>query len=344
MPNDTQLWKGFNGHGLYAQRAERDRDGNVIDETYARKADLHALSDSLSDSTTTELTPHAAKTAIDGILKAPTPGAEGTMLSYGVSQNSMAWDSWESAEVDLPSILPDHCVLLDYLIDGFHLGQERDMNYASYPAITGYAPNTDTKDGFAYFDFSGAPFKQMPYAYFNNTIGEYNKYDKLRWDGFTAANYPDGVTVEFLARVDSNATFCQFVDLLNAYNFGGISGNNSQVGSYQVVYDSASFNYYIGNLSAILNSYDTGDAWHHYCYTADFKNRLGCFFLDGVLVSIVSNNKTASGELGFTPCCIDTRNGSAKTIYGYWLAQVAVWDYAKYTESFTIPRKPLIVH
>ena len=103
--NDTQLWKGFNGHGLYAQRTERDRDGNVIDETYAKKADLHALSDSLSDSTTTEITPHAAKTAIDGILKVPTPGAEGTMLSYGVSQNSMAWDAWESDVFDVPSEL-----------------------------------------------------------------------------------------------------------------------------------------------------------------------------------------------------------------------------------------------
>lgn len=35
--NDTQLWSGFNGHGLYAKRAERDREGNEISQTYATK-------------------------------------------------------------------------------------------------------------------------------------------------------------------------------------------------------------------------------------------------------------------------------------------------------------------
>lgn len=35
--NDTQLWAGFNNHGLYAKRAERDKYGNPIDTTYATK-------------------------------------------------------------------------------------------------------------------------------------------------------------------------------------------------------------------------------------------------------------------------------------------------------------------
>ena len=103
--NDNQLWKGFNGHGLYAKRTERDRDGVIIDEAYARKSEIHQLENAVSDSTDTELTPGAAKTAIDGILKAPTPGAEGTMLSYGVTANEMKWDSWESEEFDVPASL-----------------------------------------------------------------------------------------------------------------------------------------------------------------------------------------------------------------------------------------------
>ena len=35
--NDNQLWGGFNDHGLYAKRAERDKNGNPIDTTYATK-------------------------------------------------------------------------------------------------------------------------------------------------------------------------------------------------------------------------------------------------------------------------------------------------------------------
>lgn len=40
--NDNQLWAGFNDHGLYAKRAERDQDGNNIKATYATKEDLNA--------------------------------------------------------------------------------------------------------------------------------------------------------------------------------------------------------------------------------------------------------------------------------------------------------------
>ena len=110
--NDNQLWKGFNGHGLYAKRTERDRDGVVIDTDYAKKTDIRSLANEVSESTTTELTPNAAKTAIDGILKATTPGNEGTMLSYGISQNAMAWDAWESEDMYAPpEPIPD-CLLL----------------------------------------------------------------------------------------------------------------------------------------------------------------------------------------------------------------------------------------
>ena len=339
--NDTQLWKGFDGHGLYAKRTERDRDGAVIDTDYARKSELHALSNTLSESTTTELTPNAAKDAIDGIRKAPTPGNEGTMLSYGVNQASMAWESWESDEYDVPQLLPEHCVLLDYLIDGYHLGQQPDRGYENYPPVTGFAPNENSKQGFNYFDFAGAPFDRMPYAYFNNTSGTYSWAENLLWTGFNNTKYPDGITVEFLARVDNGTYFAQFAEVINAYNFAGLSSGSSSVGSYMVSGSSASYNYGIGSLSNVLTTYNVADAWHHYCYTADFKNQKGYFFLDGILVRTTTNRLT-SGTLAFNPCCISTNNGTSKVPYGYYLAQVAVWDYPKYTASFTIPRKPLL--
>lgn len=110
--NDNKLWKGFNGHGLYAQRTERDRDSVIIDEAYARKSELHQLENAVSESTDTELTPNAAKDAIDAIIKAPTPGNEGTMLSYGISQNAMAWDAWESEDMYVPPEPTPDCLLL----------------------------------------------------------------------------------------------------------------------------------------------------------------------------------------------------------------------------------------
>lgn len=41
MSRET-LWKGFEGIGLYAQRANKDKKGNVIDETYETKANVTA--------------------------------------------------------------------------------------------------------------------------------------------------------------------------------------------------------------------------------------------------------------------------------------------------------------
>jgi hypothetical protein len=181
----------------------------------------------------------------------------------------------------------------------------------------------------------------MPCAHFNNTAGTYSSEECLTWGGFSKNNYPDGVTVEFIAKVDSGASFCQFAWMINAYNFGGISYNSSNVGSYLVVGTSPSFQYTIGYLSNVLTNYESADAWHHYCYTADFKNEMGYFFLDGNLVC-TTHNSIGSGILQFHPCCISTSDGLSKSTYGYCLAQVAVWDYPKYTDSFAIPRKPLI--
>ena len=338
--NDNHLWKGFSGHGLYAKRAEKDRNGEDIVTTYAKKTEVPVLTDDLTTSTDTAVTPNAVNEAINNIVHIPDTANQPSTLYVG--GQGMGWTGWESEDIDIPNHLPDHCVLLDYLIDGYHLGQQPHPDYIhNYPSDTGYAPNDDSKSGFTYFDFTGAPFDKMPYAHFNNTTGTYAATERLLWTGLNKTNYPDGLTVEFLAKVDTGATICQFVEMINAYNFAGISYNSSTVGSYQVINTSATFIASIGRLSAILSNYNTADAWHHYCYTADFKNNLAHFFLDGILVSTVYNNLTGGMDLGFMPCCINTYDVT-KLRYGYCLAQVAVWDYPKYTSSFTISRKPLI--
>ena len=103
--NDTQLWKGFNGHGLYAKRAERDRNGDGIVTTYAKDGDVPALTDSLTTSTTTAVTPNAVKTAIDAIVKIPTTANQPSTLCVG--GQGLGWSGWESGEVDVPDNVLD---------------------------------------------------------------------------------------------------------------------------------------------------------------------------------------------------------------------------------------------
>ena len=99
--NDTQLWKGFNGHGLYSKRAERDVEGNVIDQTYAKKTDVPALDNSLSDSTTTAVTPRAVKEAVEEVDVIPAL-PEGPASLYSETAGSMMWGGWESENIDVP--------------------------------------------------------------------------------------------------------------------------------------------------------------------------------------------------------------------------------------------------
>lgn len=104
--NDTQLWKGFGhrkgfGHGLYSKRAERDVDGLVIDQTYAKKADVPALDNALSTSTTTAITPKAVKDAIDEVDVIPTLPQTPSSL-YSENSGEMVWGGWEAEQFNVP--------------------------------------------------------------------------------------------------------------------------------------------------------------------------------------------------------------------------------------------------
>jgi hypothetical protein len=99
--NDTQLWKGFNGHGLYAKRAERDVDGNAIDQTYVKSADVPALDDVLSTSTTTAITPRAVQEAVNAVDVIPSL-PQGPSSLYSAEAGVMNWGGWETEEVEVP--------------------------------------------------------------------------------------------------------------------------------------------------------------------------------------------------------------------------------------------------
>ncbi len=103
MPEDLQLWKGFNGHGLYAKRAEKDRNGEDIVTTYAKQSEVPALTDDLTTSTTTAVTPGAVKEAIDAIVKIPDAANQPSTLYVG--GQGMGWTGWESGEIDVPDTM-----------------------------------------------------------------------------------------------------------------------------------------------------------------------------------------------------------------------------------------------
>ena len=102
--NDNQLWKGFNGHGLYAKRAEKDRNGEDIVTTYAKQSEVPALTDELSTSSTTAVTPNAVKEAIDDIVHIPDTANQPSTLCVG-SQSALGWTGWESGEIDVPDTM-----------------------------------------------------------------------------------------------------------------------------------------------------------------------------------------------------------------------------------------------
>jgi len=98
--NDNQLWKGFNGHGLYAKRAEKDRNGEDIVTTYAKQSEVPALTDDLTSSTTTAVTPNAVKEAIDSIVHIPDTANQPSTLYVG--GQGMGWTGWVTEEIDVP--------------------------------------------------------------------------------------------------------------------------------------------------------------------------------------------------------------------------------------------------
>ena len=71
------LWTGFDDKGLYAVRANKDENGNVIHETYATKSELEGKQDVISDLTTIREGAAAGATAVqtDDLATVATSGS-----------------------------------------------------------------------------------------------------------------------------------------------------------------------------------------------------------------------------------------------------------------------------
>ena len=244
-------------------------------------------------------------------------------------------------------VLPEHCILLDYLTDGYHYGKQRNQSYADYPTKSGLIKPTQTVLGSNYFTLTGSKFKDgIPFAIFDKygTGGRRAASEQIYFSGLTKGNYPNGICIEFLMRVEtpsSQPTGSQCIGYDSFANFAGITETSNRVGSYW--WGGSSFSYR-GEVVAYQSyvGYDSyGHSWHHYAYTIDFVSQKHYMFVDGTL-GLTANNTQTGGNLYIEPCPIATNNGWEKVNSRFDMTQLVVWDYPKYTSSFTVPRTLVI--
>ena len=146
MPEDTQLWKGFNGHGLYAKRAEKDRNGEDIVTTYAKQSEVPVLTNELNTSETTAVTPGAVKEAIDAIVKIPDTANQPSTLYVG--GQGMGWTGWVTEEIDVPDsteiTIGEHKYPIVKIGNQYWLGENLDYKADGIvfndPETSGWAP------------------------------------------------------------------------------------------------------------------------------------------------------------------------------------------------------------
>lgn len=152
--------------------------------------------------------------------------------------------------------------------------------------------------------------------------------------------YPNGISVEFVARLSSPAasgetnTPVQYFEMEALSNFTNMYSDRSSVGSYLNENGSYSLNYNIGYFRNILTSDTTGSSWHHFAVTFDYPNETMYLFIDGYLSKISHHNKSSSSM--FLRASAASMYNPSILVRPYDIAQLAMWDYPKYKESFDI--------
>ena len=331
--NDTQLWKGFNGHGLYAKRAERDREGNKIIDTYAKKTDVPALTDSLTTSTTTAVTPNAVKSALDSIVKIPATANQPSTLYVG--NQGIGWTGWESEEVDVPQKLPEHCVILDYFRDGYRLGKPAENSV--FTSVESAIPT----------DFniqSSDTFKQsVPFARFD---GEGTLVGPNAYQLNDIVDPTIGFTVEYYIRTSESTEWVRDTAGLGNNEFKlMISGSNDGYYGYNNA-GSWSWGHITIEDKSYLVSTPWHSSWHHIAYTVKYdENYKVQLYVDGIRAAhgstITFSNWNPGNILSvWTYNYMNDSNTRSKCGY-YDIAQLTVWDYPKYLDvvSFKLPTK-----
>ena len=295
MANDNQLWKGFNGHGLYAKRAERDRNGDDIVTTYAKDGDVPALTDSLTTSTTTAVTPNAVKAAIDAIVKIPTTANQPSTLCVG--GQGLGWTGWESGEIDVP----DRILIYHTDFSNFDLATGIDTPLVGNPSqwtITGNVSKTT---------------KNIDDTEYSAMLVQYG--GRLSMDQDLTTQYPDCFSVEATLYKDS---------------YAGLAGGAAMFGVTSPIYNCYSSGRGIGIYPWRGSVYQIFNDFYHihdgYYYSDTYDHTEVRQVITGGVTVLASQNKVKA-YLGGLKGLIDLVNPAENSCIDFYSDNVYGTDF-----------------
>ena len=330
MPEDLQLWKGFNGHGLYAKRAEKDRNGEDIVTTYAKQSEVPALTDDLTTSTTTAVTPGAVKEAIDAIVKIPDTANQPSTLYVG--GQGMGWTGWEADEIDVPEL--------------------KKLLYLTY--FTDFNENTNTDNslvGDGKIVFSGVGTHSFPrLELMQSSIPSmkwYNVNSVTASTGCTIEDSVDTISIEFFASAYFPGDYGTCFKLGYLYvTYGGVIDGYRLDTSYAApenltFYNGASYDSNWGQWVKYKPASESGVniakacAMHFYSCVVDFKNTEVFLYVDGQLIC----KATGINVTRDVTYHLDTHRSD------HWtnVTQCAIFNYAKNSDdkmTYPVPESP----
>lgn len=253
MSRET-LWKGFEGIGLYAQRANKDKKGNVIDETYETKtnvtAGLAGKVDKVSgkglsteDYTTEEKTKLSgiengaqanviesvkvdgtalsidANKAVDIPLASATESGNETVYVTGVvsGQDKQKWDNWVSDEFPIIPTPSSNTIIIE----------GKEYKYVKIGNQLWLAENLDS----TFADIADNPDGDFPLGpctwYYNRDASTYGPSGQNRGRLYTTEcipiinnALPSGWHVPTKSDYDALFTFCGLTPPYGNYQYG----------------------------------------------------------------------------------------------------------------------------
>jgi hypothetical protein len=233
-------------------------------------------------------------------------------------------------------IIPQDCVILDYF----------EPNYRY-----GIASINDRYSHIEYVDQSELGFTKgvcgtnIPVAVFDSTDynTSWNVLSEISYD-FTNIDAPVGLTVEYWMKMAINSNWVSDATslqnstfkIMHSYNAGIMFGYSNASGSWS---------WGTSNRSVITGSSGWAD-WNHIAYTWWKDTGKLMLFINGYPCPDDGNGwyyMYGSGPTGLSlrPCVHDSNYPSERE-GSYKLTQLAVWNYPKYTETFTVPNSPYI--
>lgn len=239
--------------------------------------------------------------------------------------------------------MPEGLILLDYFKPGFRFG-----NISQDEIITQDFDDTST-DNLNYFNHSifGNTFPTIkrdgtasdPYYYFyiNELIDtdEFTVEYLIKYDGHA---YDFGVSVHLVG----GYTESDWMSYMAQFYHGARTGGNYRTSRSSYPWTGTYNCPYIPPASNVGKD-NNCSSWKHIAMVKTKNNRI-YWFMNGQKWyenSVISMDGFERFFIAVPPCVVNTNSWGSK-YYGYNMTQLAVWNYAKYTEHFEVSRDLIV--